>query len=82
MDDEFYNLLGLKVILYAAAPKKGILEIVDTANNGLEALKAVQGTLTEGKNNQYGLIIMDCSMPIMDGYDAATQIRKFLSLNF
>jgi CheY-like chemotaxis protein len=26
----------------------------------------------------YGLIFMDCSMPIMDGYTAADKIRKFM----
>lgn len=42
---------------------------VETAGNGLEALKAV-----EKKN--YGVVLMDCMMPEMDGYAAAAEIRR------
>ena len=36
----------------------------------------------EEKDIQYGLIFMDCSMPIMDGYEASDRIRKYLTENF
>lgn len=42
----------------------------DLAINGQEAVDLYQ------KNN-YDLILMDCQMPIMDGYDASIQIREF-----
>jgi signal transduction histidine kinase/DNA-binding NarL/FixJ family response regulator/HPt (histidine-containing phosphotransfer) domain-containing protein len=41
---------------------------VTMTNNGAEAIEAL-------KRQNYDLIFMDCQMPVMDGYQAATQIR-------
>ena len=45
----------------------------DLASNGKEALKMVS-------SNNYSLILTDCNMPIMDGYELTTEIRKQNSL--
>ncbi|ALO41336.1 ATP-binding protein [Pseudoalteromonas phenolica] len=50
----------------------GSVEHLDFANNGLEALTK----LKEHKDNYYELILMDCLMPVMDGYEATRRIRK------
>ncbi len=42
---------------------------VDIAENGYQALQAL-------KQNSYGLILMDCLMPEMDGYQTTKEIRR------
>jgi CheY-like chemotaxis protein/HPt (histidine-containing phosphotransfer) domain-containing protein len=42
---------------------------VAIANNGKEAIESVQ-------HDSYDLVLMDCMMPIVDGYTAAIEIKK------
>lgn len=46
----------------------------DVADNGSEAIKRITESLLT--NRQYELILMDCQMPVMDGYETATQARQ------
>ncbi|MBI1272210.1 PAS domain S-box protein [bacterium] len=45
---------------------------VELCKNGKEALEAV-------KNKSYDLILMDCQMPELDGYEATLEVRKWES---
>ncbi len=42
---------------------------VDVANNGSEALQLWE-------TNRYQLILMDCQMPVLDGYETTREIRR------
>ncbi len=76
VDDEPYNLLGLEIII-SQTGFQGIENLIDKANNGREALNLVKEAFIKQKYS-YGLIFMDCSMPIMNGYDATDAIRNYI----
>ena len=63
VEDNDINLLYLKMILEKWNCK------VDTAPNGLQALEML-------KENDYDLILMDVLMPVMNGFEATSFIRK------
>jgi CheY-like chemotaxis protein len=54
-----------------------VVNILDKANNGQEALDIVKEKLEMVNGYSYGIIFMDCSMPILDGYKASLEIKKF-----
>ncbi|WP_428033257.1 ATP-binding protein [Amphritea sp.] len=54
---------------YALQTLRGLGIGVDLAANGVQALKMIC-------ENDYQLVLMDCQMPEMDGYQATAEIRK------
>lgn len=64
VDDNISNIALMKMYL-----KKSSCTVV-TANNGEEALNKY-------KKDAYDLILMDVEMPVMDGWTATTEIRKW-----
>ena len=53
-------------------------EIVDVCYNGEQAVALIKKAISENDINRYSLILTDCSMPFMDGYEASKNIRKLL----
>ena len=64
VEDTVTNQFVMTSILEGAGCK------VEIANNGKEASEMIE------KGNKYDIIFMDCHMPVMDGYEATSFIRK------
>jgi len=46
--------------------------MVDTADNGQEAVD----TLSDDNAAEFSIVLMDCQMPVLDGFEASRMIRK------
>ena len=68
VDDTPLNILVLETFIKA----ENDLNIIFKAYNGEQAVElAIQ-------NKKFDLILMDCNMPLMDGYEATKKIRSLI----
>ena len=55
-------------------------EMTTFAYDGQQAVSEIQKAIDENDPHRFSLILMDCNMPFLDGYQATKKIRKlFLS---
>ena len=74
VDDEKFNcdiIDGFLMIL--GFPNRE--EFREFAFNGEQAVSAVRKAMDDQDPYRYSLILMDCNMPFMDGYQATSKIR-------
>ena len=68
-DDNFQLLVATTSLL-----KLDVVEKIDEASNGLEALEFVKNQTLDKSTDPYDVIILDLCMPIMDGHQACQKI--------
>jgi len=78
VDDDPMNILGVELLLNK-------LNITITkAYNGQQAIEKVQeraSLVEEGKALNFRAILMDCQMPVMDGYQASKVLKELMENN-
>ena len=82
VDDQSFNIDALMIILkYNIGINTN--KICEFCFDGLEALALVEKEIEAKKSNvlkkiKYDLILIDCNMPFLDGYEATKRIRQLL----
>ena len=70
VDDQSFNIEAIKIVLKY---RLGIDSdhICDTALSGADAIDLIHTSVEETNTCIYNLILLDCNMPFMDGYETA-----------
>ena len=77
VDDEVFNIYAIQGLMQVLGMPHE-LENVDVCYNGEQAVDLVRKAIQENDADRYSLILTDCSMPFMDGYQASQKIRKLM----
>ena len=77
VDDEAFNILVIKGLMRVLG-MQDIESRVDCGYNGEQLVEFVQKAVDEGDPYRYSLILTDCMMPFMDGYEAVKRVRSIL----
>jgi len=76
VDDEVFNTVAIQGLMRVLGFTQ--MNLVDICYNGEQAVELIQKAIHEGAPQRYSLILTDCSMPFMDGYEASKKIRDLL----
>ena len=81
-DDIDYNIDALKIILEYSL-NIDAARVCEKAYNGQHAFEIIRDDIEikhRKQKSSFSLILMDCNMPVMDGYEATNKIREFAFL--
>jgi len=73
VDDDCFNILAIESLMRIAGVK---CECAYNGKEGIEKVLKRQETRCSEKCKPYSVIFMDCSMPVMDGFEASRWLRE------
>ena len=79
VDDEAFNIEAVKGLMKVLKFEAGST-ITDYGYNGEQAVQMIEKAIQEDDIYRYQLILTDCSMPFMDGYESSKRIRKLIQV--